>query len=466
MKNSIKKTSKKGGKVLASGGFGCIFKPALRCKTMKNERNAEVSKLMKKKYVTKEYGEILKYLPELKSIPNYQNYFLVEGFSTCDPAPLGEEDKDNFDEKCRALTKNGYTRENVNKRLGELKIISMPYGGIDVGDYLDSVGFNYEKLHELNESLQLLLKNGILPMNKKGIYHCDIKDSNVLAQTEDKKVFTRLIDWGLSTLFTTEKTVPAVLLNRPFQFNILFSNILFNNSFTKMYNEFLKNNPNPDYITIRSFVINFTITWVDERGPGHLRNLNGIFKDMFGDTLKNVEDKFKEDIIEYNYTFYFIFEYLSQILFKFTNGNTFDQMKYFTEVFLKNIDVWGFVMIYIPIFEYLHKNYKRLNPIELDMFHTIKSIMLLVMGSSAEPIDIDKLEDMLKKLGALFEKAKREKINFGRLKRPSSSSSSKTKKQKGGSVIKYYHKRKSLSKRLSPQKTPSQKSPSQKSPSS
>lgn len=444
----MKKTMKKGGKVLASGGFGCIFKPALRCKTSKTRNKDGVSKLMKKKYVMKEYGEILKYLPELKSIPNYQNYFLVEGFSTCDPDPLDEEDKDNFDQKCRALTKNGYTRENVNKRLGELKIISMPYGGIDVGDYVDSVGFNYEKLHALNESLQMLLKNGILPMNKKGIYHCDIKDSNVLVQTDDKKVSTRLIDWGLSTLFTTEKTIPGSLLNRPFQFNVLFSNILFNNLFTKMYNDFLKKNPNPDYITIRSFVINFTIAWVDERGPGHLRNLNGIFKDIFGDTLKNVEEKFKEDIIEYNYTFYFIFEYLSQILFKFTNGNTFDQMKYFTEVFLKNIDVWGFVMIYIPIFEYLHKNYKRLNPIELDMFRTIKSMMLLVMGSSAEPIDIDNLEDMLKKLGTLFEKAKREKINFGRLKRPSSSSSSsKTRKQQGGSVIKYYHEKKSLSKR-------------------
>lgn len=443
MKNSMKKTAKKGGKVLASGGFGCIFKPALRCKTLKTKSKDVVTKLMKKKYVTKEYGEILKYLPELKSIPNYQNYFLVEGFSTCDPAPLDEEDKDNFDEKCRALTKNGYTRENVNKRLGELKIISMPYGGIDLGDYVDSVGFNYEKLHELNESLQLLLKNGILPMNKKGIYHCDIKDSNVLVQTYGNRVFTRLIDWGLSTLFTTEKTVPTVLLNRPFQFNILFSNILFNNLFIKMYNEFLKKNLNPDYITIRSFVINFTIAWVDQRGPGHLRNLNGIFKDMFDDTLRNIEDKFKEDIIEYNYTFYFIFEYLSQILFKFTNGNTFDRMKYFTEVFLKNIDIWGFVMIYIPIFEYLYKNYKRLNPIELDMFHTVKSMILMVMGSSSEPIDIDKLEDMLKKLGTLFEKAKREKINFGRLKRPSSSSSSsKTRKQQGGSVIKYYHKKK------------------------
>ena len=100
MTNKINKT-KRGGKVLSSGGFGCVFKPALKCKTQKLRRKNGVSKLMKKKHVAKEYGEVVKYLPQLKTIPNYQDYFLVEGFSICDPAPLEKEDLENFDKKTR-----------------------------------------------------------------------------------------------------------------------------------------------------------------------------------------------------------------------------------------------------------------------------------------------------------------------------------------------------------------------------
>ena len=40
---------KKGGKVIASGGFGCIFKPALKCKNKDKRQEDSITKLMKKK---------------------------------------------------------------------------------------------------------------------------------------------------------------------------------------------------------------------------------------------------------------------------------------------------------------------------------------------------------------------------------------------------------------------------------
>jgi hypothetical protein len=48
--------SQDGGKPLASGGFGCVFKPALKCKDKNKERKLtnQVSKLMLKKYAKKE----------------------------------------------------------------------------------------------------------------------------------------------------------------------------------------------------------------------------------------------------------------------------------------------------------------------------------------------------------------------------------------------------------------------------
>ena len=419
----------KGGKVLASGGFGCIFRPALKCQKEETGSANGVSKLMKKKYAVKEYNEIVKYLPELEKIPNYQNYFLIDGFSICDPQPLNSEDLQNFNKKCKALTKHGYTMKNVNKNLKKLNVLSMPYGGINVDKFIESINLEYTKMHSLNQSLKMLLKNGIIPMNQKGIYHCDIKDSNVLVQEKEDTLFTRLIDWGLSTKIdsATEKKVPRILLNRPFQFNVPFSNILFNNVFTKMYDDFLKENPNPDYIVIRSFVINYTVAWIDERGPGHLKTLNSIFREMFENTLTNIDAKFKEDIIEYEYTFYFIFEYLTQILFKFTRNNKFDSMDYFSTVFLKNIDVWGFVIIYVSIFEYLYDNYKKLNEVELDIIKTIKNMIFLLFKSSTEPIDTDSLEPMIDKLDELFLKASKQKTFVRSMKSASSASKSSSK---------------------------------------
>ena len=47
----------KGGKAIASGGFGCVFKPALECnkKGTRNNKKGEITKLMKIKYA-KELG--------------------------------------------------------------------------------------------------------------------------------------------------------------------------------------------------------------------------------------------------------------------------------------------------------------------------------------------------------------------------------------------------------------------------
>ena len=52
----------KGGKVLGSGGFGCIFRPALKCKNKTASKSVgdQITKLMKKKYALKEKLEVLK----------------------------------------------------------------------------------------------------------------------------------------------------------------------------------------------------------------------------------------------------------------------------------------------------------------------------------------------------------------------------------------------------------------------
>ena len=48
----------KGGKVIASGGYGCVFSPALKCKGSSKRENNKITKLMTERHATDEYNEI------------------------------------------------------------------------------------------------------------------------------------------------------------------------------------------------------------------------------------------------------------------------------------------------------------------------------------------------------------------------------------------------------------------------
>ena len=68
----------KGGKVIGSGGFGCILKPAIKCANHsrnKNNNKNNITKLMKIRHAKTEYKDIVKYKKILKDIPNYTDYF-------------------------------------------------------------------------------------------------------------------------------------------------------------------------------------------------------------------------------------------------------------------------------------------------------------------------------------------------------------------------------------------------------
>jgi len=396
-----------GGKVIGSGGFGCIFKPALKCKKKPRVKN-NITKLMKSKHVYSEYNEVIKYNNLLKKIPNYSDYFLVEGFSICKPEPLTKKDLHNFNNKCNALKKLKINEENINDKnsLRKILALNMPYGGTDVSKLIDENWDNSIKMKELNNSLIKLLEKGIVPMNQLHIFHCDLKASNILA----REGLARLIDWGLSTSYSNkEEPVPRVLTNRPFQYNIPFSNIIFTPLFEKMYKKFLDKNPNPDYFTMRTFVINYIIEWVKERGPGHLKTMNNIFKNLFGNELKIKEENLKGELIQYDYTFYFIFEYITKILMKFTKDGKFDIKTYFVQVFLKNIDVWGFIMCYMPIIENITNNSKHLSGSEMALSNKIKDLVVVLIDADDHVINVTDLIEKLKELNTYFVTFKRNK---------------------------------------------------------
>jgi len=400
----------KGGQVVASGGFGCVFRPSLKCKNDNQNQNQNksdyITKLMKKKHAYSEFNEISKFKSILNHIPNYKDYFLVDGFYLCEPSILTPEDLENYKEKCRTLQKDKITVDNINESLDKILALNMQDGGMDIGDFIEE-NKNSEQFTYLNNSLIQLLLKGIVPMNKSHIYHCDVKESNVLVKKEGNKFYTRLIDWGLSCEYKNNYPIPKSLSKRPFQYNVPYSIILFNNEFISRYNKFLNKNKDVEitYNLIREFVINFISIWIKIRGPGHLKVINSQMKKLFINQIPIIEEKNKDAFIEYEFTYHYIIQYISKVLEKYTKNHKIHLKKYFNEVFIKNIDIWGFVMIYIPFISYLYEKYNILNYNEIKLFNKIKYIIVnFLFEKPCEQINISDLTKELKQLNGLFSK--------------------------------------------------------------
>tara|TARA_Y200000002_G_scaffold373611_1_gene373020 strand:+ start:286 stop:1437 length:1152 start_codon:yes stop_codon:yes gene_type:complete len=336
--NKLGKKTRKGGKVIGSGGFGCVFRPALKCSKKRNRGANMVSKLMTKRHAKKEYSTIKKIKKKLSVIPQYSNHFLINNVSSCSPAPLTESDLSNFDEKCKVMKKyDDITKQNVNENLKKLKSLNLPDGGVSLSTYYGNMktesDFDY-----INKQLIELLKNGILPMNELGVYHGDVKEGNILFNLHTHRI--GLIDWGLSFSTNSKNAkIPKLLKNKPLQYNLPFSIILFNSTFDKLYKEFLKTHTSNQKSSLRIFITDYIDTWIDKRGEGHLEVIEDVWSKV--SNQKNI------DVIQT-----YIVPYLTDILIEFTYNGKFNKRYYFNTIFLPNLDIWGFLMSYSSVLEH------------------------------------------------------------------------------------------------------------------
>jgi hypothetical protein len=377
-----------GGKIIGSGGYGCVFRPPLKCKGKNRTKKRMVSKLMTLKHAKSEYAEIMKFKKMLQNIPNYSKYFLLNNISICKPDELSTKDLKRFDTKCRALN-DSYNMDSINYRLDKLAILNIPDGGSDLKTYIKTV--QYPQLPDVNERLINLLVHGILPMNKKKVLHADLKDSNILMNDKHATI----IDWGLSVIYKSNE-IPEKLQGRSVYYNIPFTSILFNSVFDKMYSTFLTENENPNYQTVHEFVKMYIQEWFDYRGNGHYNIIKQIISSLFVDKNLPYEESS-------NMAMKFIENYVTVVLMKYTVNGRIDLLKYYNEVYIHIIDIWGFLTIYLGMLESLALNYTQLNSNEILLFNKLKEIVLTyIYEPRVTPINISQLVLDLKSLNPIF----------------------------------------------------------------
>jgi serine/threonine protein kinase len=317
--------TRNGGNALASGGYGCIFSPALKCANSKRGNDKQqVSKLMLTDYAELEYKEASKLKKILSAVNDNEKYFLLHDITMCKPDIIPEDDLDNFTSKCTSLQKRyDINLNNINQSLHKLRILNMPNGGITINEKASKSEMS--ELNDVNKSLVKLLKNGIVPMNKLNVFHCDVKDTNILIDSEYNSV---LIDWGFA-FAKKGNQIPKMLKRRPFQFNLPLSVILFSDEFNQMAVD-LKDKKQAEDI----------VTKYKEK-QGHYEYINNMI------CLINGE----KDLVagEQKHTFPLIVDFIYDILTRFSSGNIFNPGEYYKSEFIYNVDLWGFIVTYLPL---------------------------------------------------------------------------------------------------------------------
>lgn len=218
----------KGGEVIGSGSYGCVFKPPLPCKKTKKNKAGEknLSKMMLNYEAIDEYNYHTIIKDILKKYKNYKKikkYYIFSN-NICKPAKLNKTMKKNLIEKCSNMVTNEYSKTNEKN----LYLLNMPYGGIDLDSLIIT---NMERdikrlkifINKLIDLLIDLIKNGIKKLHKKDIYHTDIKSLNILKKNDSD--YLSIIDWGLCEVGLPDvykKIYSSIHFNRPYE-SLLFN---------------------------------------------------------------------------------------------------------------------------------------------------------------------------------------------------------------------------------------------------
>ena len=367
-----------GGKVIASGTYGCILKPALPCKGETDRPENVVSKLMFERYANEEMDEIKQVLRRVKKVPNYTKYYILDKIKLCRPSMLEPEDLKDFKKRCNAMTRKGVSESNVNNStvLDQLRLLQLPDGGKDIFTYFANKQ-SPELVVKVNNAIILLLIGGIVPLSANNVLHQDIKSTNIVYSVKNDEA--RLIDWGLSTSIIGNK-VPEGVRGWPVMFNQPFTNLLFHREVIDWFNNFrthrdiskmIADNPDKNlrdllYDPLHRVLMRAIFT--DEKSIndtlgslGHIRFLESL--------LKNINDLKSTYVAQFFSLFrgkksYFqvlasiICDHLTLALLEYSITDNqlgaFAEQEFFNQVYRHNCDIFGFISCYVDIFNNKH----------------------------------------------------------------------------------------------------------------
>jgi hypothetical protein len=87
---------------------------------------------------------------------------------------------------------------------------------------------------------------------------------------------------------------------------------------------------------------------------------------------------------------------------KFRKNGTLNLRDYLDNVFIENVDLWGFSTAYFPFLEILFNNYDKLNETEKSLFDVIKDLFVTLYTTRTEKLNLNQITVKLEKIDKLL----------------------------------------------------------------
>ena len=412
-----------GGKAIASGGYGCVFRPAIACKGETNPRPDSISKLMLKDKAEDEMEEIEEALKLVKGIPNYSKYFALTDYHMCVPGKITKEDEKSFIDQC--INPLGVTSEYVKKDPSDYRLVVSPDLGKDLSKALKDMftrarddkpgsdGYQHliRNLINLNNTSYDFLKNGIAKMAKVGLYHADVKPQNVMTNYNRdlaKPSFTemKLIDYGL---VLPPGPDAAYSVNSFVMFNAPFSMFMFGREVHNEINRLLAKeahvyeedkisqggNQNRYEGRISQGMERIINDHVFSYARDHIPYMESIGSRAFGISTSKYRSSFRNVFIDY----------CTVVVLDFTDRTDkkrprFNAVKYWEDVLQYNLDVWGFLTSFLLLASYSQITHPSIS----DNYLSIVSNYLYTPVYAARKIPVSEVLAALDEMTSRFQK--------------------------------------------------------------
>lgn len=183
--------------VIGEGGYGCVHKPSLKCKTpfpisVSNKR--KISKVLFSNFAKKE----LKEYDNIANIDKKRNFYLGKPIE----CQFDEKNKENI-----ASLKKCSIGEDMTLSPNDLTLLLMEDGGLNLELYANkynnirTTASQYKNIQDIEqfwvEAFRLLL--GIKELLHHGVIHNDLKPQNIVYNETNQRV--NFIDFGLMTTY-------------------------------------------------------------------------------------------------------------------------------------------------------------------------------------------------------------------------------------------------------------------------
>ena len=188
-------STQEGSEKIGEGSYGCVLRPPPHCAKSKNRSGTKaVGKILLKTNAKIE----LQIGALVKSIPDWEKYYIVQEEEDCDPANF-KRIRSEYIEECKILQSGMIRDKNLTQ------VVSR-YGGKTLADTLPTSTFDYMR------ALKHMLE-GIWKLQKQGICHYDLKENNIVV---DEHSTLRIIDFGGS--FVGDAVTAETVRNHVYSF--------------------------------------------------------------------------------------------------------------------------------------------------------------------------------------------------------------------------------------------------------